>query len=78
MQTAPPSENISLQQPGNGSSTPVRTGSQPKAKAQLDLPCLHPEIRSVVQLVDIHARKVYFWGPLVHYFERQPDDQQPG
>jgi hypothetical protein len=38
---------------------------------------LHPEIRSVVQLTLAHAHKIYFSGPLVRRYERQPDGQRP-
>ncbi|CAK5268405.1 unnamed protein product [Mycena citricolor] len=40
-------------------------------------PPLHPEIRSVVQLTNAHAKKIYFSGPLVRHVERQPDGQKP-
>jgi len=38
---------------------------------------LHPEIRSLVQLINAHAHKIYFSGPLMRRFERQPDGQKP-
>ncbi|KAJ6486733.1 hypothetical protein C8R45DRAFT_995676 [Mycena sanguinolenta] len=41
------------------------------------IPSLHPEIKSVVQLITAHARKVYFSGPLVRRIERQPDGRKP-
>ena len=41
------------------------------------LPPLNPEIRSVVKLTNAHAHKIYFSGPLIHRFERQPDGQKP-
>jgi CCR4-NOT transcriptional complex subunit CAF120 len=38
---------------------------------------LHPEIRSVVSLVVAHTRKIYFSGPLVYKFDRNPDGSKP-
>ena len=34
-------------------------------------------VRSVVQLIIAHARKIYFSGPLVRRIERQADGQRP-
>ena len=49
---------------------------EPSAPALTPNP-IHPEIRSVVQLTVAHGRKVYFSGPLIRRFERQPDGQKP-
>jgi len=51
----------------------IKGGPQPAPPPQ----ALHPEIRSVVQLTIAHAHKIYFSGPLVRRFERQPDGQKP-
>ena len=38
---------------------------------------LHPEVRSIVSLTMAHTQKIYFSGPLVHKFDRNPDGQKP-
>ncbi|EKM58341.1 uncharacterized protein PHACADRAFT_90445 [Phanerochaete carnosa HHB-10118-sp] len=63
-------------QPLNNSSAPVRTSiAGPPGPAPL--PPLHPEIRSIVQLTAAHGSKIYFSGPLIRRFDRQPDGQRP-
>ncbi|KAF4613981.1 hypothetical protein D9613_007907 [Agrocybe pediades] len=62
------------QQPTPTNATSVPDKPQPPQVAPAPL---HPEIRSVVQLSIAHAHKVYFSGPLVRRYERQPDGQKP-
>ena len=50
----------------------------PGSQAQdAPLPPLHPEIRSVVQLIHAHGQKIYYSGPLIRHIERLPDGQRP-
>ncbi|KAI9066236.1 hypothetical protein FKP32DRAFT_1673985 [Trametes sanguinea] len=56
---------------------PPLTRSQTNMPPPAPIPPLHPEIRSVVTLTLAHAHKVYFSGPLVRRYERQPDGQKP-
>lgn len=38
---------------------------------------LHPDIRSIVSLTKTHTQKLYFSGPLIHKFHRNPDGDEP-
>lgn len=74
-QPQPQQSNMNIT--SNGSRPVTRSPSikgVPQAPAP---PPLHPEIRSVVQLTIAHAHKIYFSGPLVRRFERQPDGHKP-
>jgi CCR4-NOT transcriptional complex subunit CAF120 len=57
-------------------SPPIPAG-QKNTQLPPQAPTLHPEIRSIVNLVTAHAHKVYFSGPLVRRIERQPDGSRP-
>jgi CCR4-NOT transcriptional complex subunit CAF120 len=67
----PPADNVPQKRPPAEQQPPQPQPQQPAAPGQ------HPEIRSVVQLTQAHARKVYFSGPLVRRLERQPDGTRP-
>ncbi len=59
---------------------PSNPGSNGTPTAQAEdapLPPLHPEIRSVVQLIAAHGQKIYYSGPLIRRLERLPDGQRP-
>ena len=49
-------------------------GQQPPTTSNVPL---HPEIRSAVSLNTAHTQKIYFSGPLVHIFGRDPDGHKP-
>jgi CCR4-NOT transcriptional complex subunit CAF120 len=75
----PQPQQSSMNSTPNGSQQgPVTRSPSINGAPQAPAPSsLHPEIRSVVQLTVAHAHKVYFSGPLVRRFERQPDGQKP-
>jgi len=64
-------DSASAPQPPSNSSALSRFSSSST------VPPLHPEIRSIVQLTLAHAHKIYYSGPLVKRFERQPDGHKP-
>ncbi|KAI0367809.1 hypothetical protein BV20DRAFT_970135 [Pilatotrama ljubarskyi] len=76
-QRAPSNDDSTVTSPRVLQKEPPLTRSQTNHPVPAPIPPLHPEIRSVVQLTLAHAHKVYFSGPLVRRFERQPDGQKP-
>lgn len=83
MNTAPNSQRPQHRHAASSSSQqqimapPPTTGSPPAGLPPVATQPLHPEIRSVVQLQNAHAHKVYFSGPLIRRIERQADGARP-
>ncbi|KAH7097361.1 hypothetical protein BKA62DRAFT_451650 [Auriculariales sp. MPI-PUGE-AT-0066] len=69
----PPSTQQQQQQQQHGQLQRQTSLRQPEAQPAGQL---HPEIRSVVALVNAHAHKVYFSGPLIERKERLADGQR--
>ena len=70
---SPLARDPSTQPSSSSQSPPTSKPAQPPPGP----PPLRPEIRSVVQLNEAHAHKIYFSGPLTRRIERQPDGNRP-
>ncbi|KAI0091193.1 hypothetical protein BDY19DRAFT_1055339 [Irpex rosettiformis] len=68
--------------PDNAERSQLPSNSSPDGPSsshgqEAPLPPLHPEIRSVVQLIQAHGQKIYYSGPLIRHTERLADGQRP-
>ena len=76
-QNTPPPPQQQNTQPPEQNPTPQPQQSHDQQSSAAHDASLHPEIRSIVSLTVAQTQKIYFSGPLVHKFDRNPDGQKP-